>query len=149
MEVGFFVIHKIIRKKIKMVNRFFYFIIFISITLVSCDCEFSYEFKILNETAEPISIEFNHDGNHSNFTLTPSEQISILQADGFRCGCSGCTGSRVHDIDTTVNYLLSEIRITKSDTVETILDFNYEYNWEFESKKKLGIYLARIDDSDF
>lgn len=117
--------------------------------MISCDCEFNYEFNVINETQTEIKVEFVQGAEQKKITVKPNENKTLVITDGFRCGCTDCKGSRINSVDSTMNYLISDIKILKNDTVETKIDFNNEYNWEFESRKKLGLYTARIDNSDF
>ncbi|PHN01389.1 hypothetical protein [Flavilitoribacter nigricans] len=130
-------------------NRLLLLLISHTVLWTSCDCEFNYQFSVINETQTDLSIDFELDTKQRNVIVKPDEELTLAITDGFRCGCINCTGGRINYADSTINYFISDIKIFRMDSVQTTTDFNNEYNWEFESKKKLGVYRARIDESDF
>jgi len=125
-----------------------FLIVLIAIILTSCDCVFDYTFKAKNLTSSEIEFRYKKGDRNESLSLMPNEEKEIFVSDGFRCGCRDCQGSRINSVDSTINFIMTDITVIKNDSISKT-NFNYEYNWEFESKKKLGVYTAKITDSNF
>jgi hypothetical protein len=114
----------------------------------SCSCFFDYKFEVVNETSTAITFKYQTGGDLYVLDLNPNERKDLMVTDGFRCNCSDCKGSRINAVDSTMNIIMSEITVLRNG-IASQTDFNYEHKWDFESKKKLGLYTAYIKDSDF
>ena len=120
------------------------------IFLTSCDCAFDYKFEIYNNLNQNVTIKYKSGGPDEKIvTINPGVSEIIFSGEGNRCGCTNCQGSPNKTVDSTIYPFISGIAVFKNDTVQSLTDFNKEKNWEFESKKKLGLYKAYIDETDF
>lgn len=130
-------------------------IIFTLLILFGCDVGMNYEFIVINETSEEIKVEFkqyDHQEVQKSVIVNPDEKKTLAIGSGPRCGGVYCDAYRLtkyESEDSTFRYPVAEIKIFIRDTSESKIDYNNEYNWEFESKRKLGIYIARISDTVF
>jgi hypothetical protein len=111
---------------------------------------FNYRFEIDNTLSTNLTVKYEsrRDGAKT-LKINPNESSVIYYGEGFKCGCPNCKGFRINSVDSSINYFILNLWIYKNDTVKTTIDYNKENNWSFESKNKLGIYTAKIKDSDF
>ncbi|MPM10880.1 hypothetical protein SDC9_57217 [bioreactor metagenome] len=132
--------------------KFSKLVIFLStviiVALSSCDCGFDYEFKIYNNTDNLLKVEYEMNAEFKTITVEPHMFISLGTTAGYYCDCTDCQGSRIEAPDSSL-YFITGLKIFIQDSLECKTDFNNEYNWEFEPAKKLGLYVAFIDSSDF
>lgn len=120
----------------------------IIVALSSCDCSFNYDFKIYNNTDKLLKVEYEMNAEFRTVTVEPDKFVSLGTTAGYYCDCTDCQGSRIEAVDSSL-YFITGLKIFIQDSIESRTDFNNEYNWEFEPAKKLGLYVAFIDSSDF
>lgn len=121
----------------------------IGFLLVSCECAADYEYSVINQTSDMVKIDYYSEGEKSLIVLKPTEsrKLSIAQ-DVRRCGCNNCDAKRLKTGDSTIWYFNLD-KVVIRDSVKSKTNFNKEYNWNFESKDKLGKYTLTINNSDF
>jgi hypothetical protein len=131
-------------------KRNYYFLVLFVIVLNSCDCIFDYRFEVSNALNSNITIKYNsRQSEEKVITLKPGETGILYSGDGFLCACTDCKGSPINSVDSTINYFIPNLKIFKNDSIQTITDFNKEKNWSFVSKKRLGVYTAKVKEADF
>ena len=124
-------------------------IITISFLLVGCECAADYEYSVINQTSDTVKIDYYSEGEESVIVLRPTEIIKLsIAQEVSRCGCNNCDAKRLKTGDSTI-WFITLNNVVIRDSVESKTNFNKEFNWDFESKDKLGKYTLRIDNSDF